>query len=319
MDINRPPLVSVIIPTYKRSEKLSRAIKSVINQTYANVEVLVVSDNEPNDEFTAEAQRIVESFNDNRVLLVLQKHHKNGAAARNAGIRSAKGEFIAFLDDDDFWDKEKLEIQVPVLLSLDESWGGVSCLNKIFQNGKLSHLQQGYKSGYIFKKILQRRLEVSTDTILLRKKCLIETGMFNENLLRNQEVQMLAFFTQKYKLHLIEKYRCNVDIDDILNRPSPEKYKKVKIEFLKAVEPVMRTLSPYMRMGIKLSNKFELGGLCILTGEYLKGLFYCSSILISPSACISAYTRVHRRKLGRRIPKEFQETNLQYFIEKNNL
>lgn len=319
MDTNSKPLVSIVIPTYKRSEKLSRAIKSVINQTYANVEVLVVSDNEPDDEFTAEVRRIVESFNDDRVLLVLQERHKNGAAARNAGISVAKGEFIAFLDDDDFWDKEKLEIQVPVLLSLDESWGGVSCLNKIFQGGKLSHLQQGYTSGHIFKKILLRRLEVSTDTVLLRKKCLIATGMFNENLLRNQEVQMLTFFTQKYKLYLIEKYLCNVDIDDTLNRPSPEKYEKVKIAFFKAVEPVMKTLSPYMRMSIKLSNKFELGGLCILTGEYLKGLFYCSSVLISPSACISAYTRVHKRKLGSQIPREFQGKNLQYFIEKNNL
>ena len=58
------PLVSIIIPTYKRSEKLSRAVKSVLNQTYKNIEVLVVSDNEPDDEFTAQALKVVESYHD---------------------------------------------------------------------------------------------------------------------------------------------------------------------------------------------------------------------------------------------------------------
>ena len=120
-------LVSIIIPTYKRATMLHRAIASVLEQTYSNIEVLVVSDNEPDDEFTAQARMTVESFNDYRVRLITQEKHINGAVARNVGIKASKGEFISFLDDDDYYEKDKIEKQVALLSSLDDSWGGVCC------------------------------------------------------------------------------------------------------------------------------------------------------------------------------------------------
>lgn len=312
-------LVSVIIPTYKRSLKLSRAIKSVLNQTYSNVEVLVVSDNEPHDEFTLEAQKIVDSFRDSRVRLVVQDHHKNGAAARNAGIKASTGEYVAFLDDDDFWDKEKLELQVPILNSLDDTWGGVSCKNKIFKNGKLTHLQLGYKSGYLFKKILLRMMEVSTDTILLRKRCLVETGMFDESLLRHQEVQMLAFFTQKYKIKLLDKYLCNVDIDDNQNRPNPEKLKKIKKDFLKAVEPITDTMSFYHRYSMKLIHRFELGGIYYLSGDKWHGFIYSVPVLLSPTATYVAARKLFRRWKSHTLPIEYQNKTINDFLRQNGL
>ena len=95
-------LVSVVMPTYKRSEMLSRAIDSVLAQTYTNIELLLVNDNEPGDEFTKDLQQRVAVYStDSRFKLILQEKHVNGAVARNVGIRQAKGEYIAFLDDDD--------------------------------------------------------------------------------------------------------------------------------------------------------------------------------------------------------------------------
>ena len=91
-------LVSVIIPTYKRADKLLRAINSVCQQTYENLQILVVNDNEKNDEFSKELYSLMGTIEDQRVLLIEQEKHINGAAARNAGIKSATGEFIAFLD-----------------------------------------------------------------------------------------------------------------------------------------------------------------------------------------------------------------------------
>ena len=302
--MEKKPLVSVIIPTYKRSEKLDRAVRSVINQTYTNVEVLVVSDNEPDDDYTKQAEKLVQSFQDTRVKLVKQVHHKNGAAARNAGIKASTGEYIAFLDDDDFWDKEKLELQVPILNSLDESWGGVSCKNKIFKGGKLTHLQLGYKDGYLYKKILLRMMEVSTDTILLRKKCLVETGMFDESLLRHQEVQMLAFFTHRYKIKLLDKYLCNVDIDDNQNRPNPEKLKQIKHDFLKAVEPISKEMSFYHRYSMKLIHRFELGGIYYLNGDKWNGLLNSVPVILSPTATYVAVRRIFRRLKSHSLPVE---------------
>lgn len=113
--LDNKSLVSIIIPTYKRTEKLSRAVKSVLNQTYKykNIEILIVCANESYDEFTAQACEVVESFKDESLRLVTQKAHKNGAVARNAGINASTGEYVAFLDDDDSWVSENLELQVP--------------------------------------------------------------------------------------------------------------------------------------------------------------------------------------------------------------
>lgn len=319
MEENKDILVSVIIPTYKRSDKLPRAIKSVLQQTYRNVEVLVVSDNEPDDEFTNQARCIVESFNDERVRLIVQEHHKNGAVARNVGIKASKGGYISFLDDDDFWDNDKLAIQVPILEKLDSSYGGVSCLNKVFHGGKLDHLQLGYRSGYLYKRILLCMLAVSTDTVLLRRDALFSAGLYDENLLRNQEVQLFTFFTSKYKIHLIEQYLCNVDCDDNRNRPDPERYITIKQNFLNSVKPVTSKLNSFMRFNVRVINFFEVGGLYALRKDYISSLKYILPLIVAPIALFSAIRRMIRRKKSKNIPMDYQNKDLNYFIEINNL
>ena len=144
-------LVSVIMPTYKRSEKLLRAIDSVLNQTYKNLELLLVNDNEPFDEYTELLKKRVEKYsNDERFHLILQDKHINGAVARNVGIRQARGQYIAFLDDDDWWELNKLEEQVKELKSLDDSWGAVSCKFTLYdQNGNVIGKTKKYRDGYI--------------------------------------------------------------------------------------------------------------------------------------------------------------------------
>ena len=109
-------------------KKLLRAIDSVLNQTYKNLELLLVNDNEPLMNIRNCWKKRVEKYsNDERFHLILQDKHINGAVARNVGIRQARGQYIAFLDDDDWWELNKLEEQVKELKSLDDSWGAVSC------------------------------------------------------------------------------------------------------------------------------------------------------------------------------------------------
>ncbi|WP_419177008.1 glycosyltransferase family 2 protein [Desulfosediminicola sp.] len=98
------PFVSVVIPTYNHAEYLHRALLSVFNQTYVNWEVIVV-DNHSTDK----TEEVISSFNDPRLLYL--KIHNNGviAASRNAAIQIAKGEWVAFLDSDDWWASNKLQ------------------------------------------------------------------------------------------------------------------------------------------------------------------------------------------------------------------
>ena len=101
--------ISVVIPTYGRPSELKRAITSVLRQTYADLEVLVVRDGL--DELTHEA---VACFCDSRIRLIALDEKVGGAQARNIGVRAAAGEWIALLDDDDEWLPDKLERQVAV-------------------------------------------------------------------------------------------------------------------------------------------------------------------------------------------------------------
>mgnify|MGYP000267269811 FL=1 len=84
----------------------------------------MVSDNEPDDEYTVKACEIVNSFCDKRVRLITQDRHINGAVARNVGIKASQGVYISFLDDDDYIDKDKIEKQVELLSTLDKTVGG---------------------------------------------------------------------------------------------------------------------------------------------------------------------------------------------------
>lgn len=304
-------LVSVVIPTYKRSEKLGRAIESVLKQTYSNVEVLVVSDNEPNDEYSEAARILINSMHDDRVKFVLQDHHKNGAAARNAGIREAKGEFIAFLDDDDYWENRKIELQLEVLKSLDSSWGAVTCKNKHYSNGKLVAALPGYRDGDLCKRILTRVVDVSTDTILAKRKCLDETGYFDERLKRHQEVQLMAFFTSKYKVKLLDMYLVCVDSTGNENQPDPERMEKIKKEFLHCVEPVMAAMSDSDRRDIIIMNEFELGLLYIRTGNRVKGIKKCMKIFRKPNTLYYGF-RIVVKKINARLLRRIRYNHDSY-------
>lgn len=129
-------MVSCIIPTYKRSDTLIRAVKSVINQSYKNLEIIIVDDNEPNDEYSLIVQERLKAISDERIRYIQQKKHINGAAARNVGINAARGEFIAFLDDDDEWLPSKIEKQINKLMS-NQEYNGITCLYTICTNGKV--------------------------------------------------------------------------------------------------------------------------------------------------------------------------------------
>lgn len=112
--MNNRPLVSIVIATYKRSRLVPRAIESVRKQTYGNVEILVVDDGSPDD-----TRSVVESIQDDRIRYMRHEKNKGLPAARNTGIRAAKGEYIAFLDDDDEWRENKLERQLQAIEHFD--------------------------------------------------------------------------------------------------------------------------------------------------------------------------------------------------------
>jgi glycosyltransferase involved in cell wall biosynthesis len=110
-------LVSVVIPTHRRPGLLARAITSVLSQTFAQLELIVVIDGP--DEAT---QEVLRSIDDERLRIIALPRCVGGSDVRNAGVRSARGEWIAFLDDDDEWMPSKIEKQMALAAQVCESY-----------------------------------------------------------------------------------------------------------------------------------------------------------------------------------------------------
>ena len=106
-------LVSVIITTYRRSDKIERAIESVLNQTYKNIEIIIVDDNSNEPEERKKTKKIVKKYSE--IKYIQNKENLGGALSRNVGIDNANGDFIAFLDDDDKYTEDKLKNNINVI------------------------------------------------------------------------------------------------------------------------------------------------------------------------------------------------------------
>ncbi len=126
------PLISVVLPTFNRKRLLPRAINSVLNQTYKNLELIIIDDGS-----TDNTEEIVKAYSDTRIRYCKQKLNRGGSAARNAGIKLAKGELISFQDSDDEWLPEKLERQVRKFSEVGDDVGVIYCgYESVFERTK---------------------------------------------------------------------------------------------------------------------------------------------------------------------------------------
>lgn len=181
--VNEKPKVSVIIPTYNRAESLPRAIQSVLNQTFQDFEIIVVDDGS-----TDNTKDIIKEFQeqDKRVKYIKHDKNKGAAAARNTGIKVAKGKFIAFQDSDDEWLPKKLEKQMEAFDNASSKVGVVyTGFWSIEGNVKQYSLHKEilHKEGDIHTQILQGNF-IGTPAAVVKKACFKKVGMFDERLHR---------------------------------------------------------------------------------------------------------------------------------------
>lgn len=229
-------MVSIIIPTYKRSDTLGRAIDSCLNQTVPDIEIIVVDDNDPDTEYRKITEQLMQRYEDNPRVRYL-KHPRNlkGSAARNTGIREAKGDYITFLDDDDVLENTKIEKQVQALSACDDTYGVVCCGVKICDadTGKQMRITVPNKNGNVQFEMLKLRLGMGTGSNpLFSREAVEKTGFFDTSFLRHQDLEYLIRILRNYKLItipdvLITKYESGHP-----NRPSAEKYMEIQEHFL---------------------------------------------------------------------------------------
>jgi glycosyltransferase involved in cell wall biosynthesis len=139
------PLVSVVLPTYGRSEVLVEALESVADQTYPRLELLVVDDHSPEPVASLVADLDLDALES--VQCHRHSENKGANAARTTGIDHASGSYLAFLDDDDYWAPEKIERQVDRLEATPPTVGVVVTGQRYVENGETTHVEQPVEDG----------------------------------------------------------------------------------------------------------------------------------------------------------------------------
>ena len=199
-------MISIIIPTYARPTNLVSAIKSAVNQTYKNIEIIVVDDNGLGTPQQKATELLLKNYIDNNVIKYI-KHdiNKNGSAARNTGFAQSKGEYIAYLDDDDEFLPTKLQCQLTVLQTLDKTWGGCYCNTTLIDKDGNKTVYPCQKSGDLTVDMLLEKAFFNTSTLLLRRDVIEELHGFDESYQRHQDWEFLIRFFRKYKLKLVDE------------------------------------------------------------------------------------------------------------------
>ncbi len=171
------PLISVIIPVYNGEETIKETIYSVLNQTFTNLELIVVNDGSKDSSLS-----VISSIKDSR-LKVFSFPNAGVAISRNRGIRQANGEFIAFLDADDLWTLDKLEAQLEALQLNPKAAVAYSWVDYINEFGEFLHNGNHITiNGNAYKHMLVENVLENGSNPLIRREALTQVGGFNQSL-----------------------------------------------------------------------------------------------------------------------------------------
>lgn len=206
--MNSQPLVSAIITTKNRAEILPRAIDSVINQTYKNIEIIVIDDGS-----TDQTPTVIAEYQKKQSLTLIRNEESVGACqARNQGIERAKGEFIAGLDDDDEWHPERISL---LLKNYDDSFACITSNDKMVSSSR--SVEWHKKSNITFDDILYSN-QVGNQ-VLVKKERLVQIGGFDESLKAAQDYDLWIRLCEKYgSIKVVQKPLQNIYREDSVDR-----------------------------------------------------------------------------------------------------
>jgi glycosyltransferase involved in cell wall biosynthesis len=195
---SQDPTVSVVIPTYNRSTLVIEAVESVLDQSYADHELLVVDDGS-----TDETAERLSTYKDR--MRLYRQENLGASAARNLGIRRARGRYLAFLDSDDLWLKDKLAAQMDLIerdptveiCYTEEIW----IRHGVRVNPRLKHRKH---SGWILDKLLPLCI-VSPSSVLIARQVLDRVGLFDESLPACEDYDLWLRIGRHYPIILIDK------------------------------------------------------------------------------------------------------------------
>lgn len=199
------PIFSVVIPAYNRQTTIIRSIESVLNQTFKDFEIIVVDDGSTDNTY-----QLVNELSDSRIKYIKQIN-SGATSARNNGIMHSQGQYISFLDSDDEWFPNMLEMQLKEYKS-DNSIGCVySNVQLVIMNGKAQMFSKKLGvSGNSYSEVLSQGYLAPTTVLSAKRKCFEIVGMFDVELPASQDDDMCFRLAKEYKIGFISEVLANM-------------------------------------------------------------------------------------------------------------
>lgn len=262
-------LVSVVVPTYSRPAMLIAALRSINNQTYPLLEVVVVDDNGEGTLLQLETQKSIESvtFREGITLnYVVRKENGGGAVARNTGIKAAHGEYIAFLDDDDVWLPEKVEKQISVMIGHPNVALSYGHCRAILDDGSTVEYRRVVNGNALLEQALCGCI-AATSQWIVRKSALVEVGCFSDSPSKQDSILLYKLLLAGYEI------RCVPEVLSIYNDKSFGRIStsgKALIgerNYAHLIQSSLDRFTPSERRRIEAAIRYRLGRLLWLGGE----------------------------------------------------
>lgn len=193
-------LVSVVIPTHNRSNLVLNSINSVLNQTYTNIEIIVIDDASTDD-----TEINIKSLENEAIKYLKVEKSRGGNYARNLGIEKANGNYIAFLDDDDEWLPEKVEDQLNLFINDNEIGLVYTGANVIYSNKGYQYIRHPKHKGDLSKEILIKNYIGTTSSVMLKKSVIDSVGGFDNDMPALQDYDLWIRVAQYTKIDYIDK------------------------------------------------------------------------------------------------------------------
>lgn len=254
---------SIIIATYKRSEKLPRAIESVLNQNYDNYEIIVVDDNDEESIYREQNKLKLEKYlKDSLIVYLKHKKNMNGAVARNTGIKVAKGEYITFLDDDDEFENNRLKI-INEIIQTKNKPDFIYTGYQVKRNGiitKKIKKQKKYNKRNMIYSLLCQKSFIGTGSNIVCKKSIINTiNGFDETFIRHQDIEFLIRYLDiSNSIENINEILVTKNNDDNMNVPDVYSLLKTKEKFLNKYKYIINRYTLEEQKSIYYYNYYEL-------------------------------------------------------------
>ena len=222
------PKVSVIVPTHNRASMLPRAVDSVLAQTFTDFELIIVDDASED-----ETPEVVAGMTDPRIRPFRHSHNRKLAATRNTGIANARGEYVAFLDDDDEFLPTKLERQVEALDSAGPDVGMVyAWWNTVGPTGAVEYAGRPTAQGCVFEQALALRLILGMgSTSMFKASAVIAAGGFDESIVRSEDLDFLCRLTREYNIAVVRQVLVRLHVGHLRMTTSTKSHLRERLHF----------------------------------------------------------------------------------------